>query len=185
MRRDGVANKERIMQSAQERFASEGIDASTEDIARGAGVGVATVFRHFPTKQKLIEATAVRFLEHMEAETLRIGGETGCPRAFESVFRYLISSGGTKLALANLLPAETDGLPHAVTAALKAFRLTIGNLLANAQASGAIRDSVTADDLLTLVRALSTLSRPEDRLARDRAVGIVFDALSTTPREVS
>ena len=61
MRRDGAANRERILLVAEHVFGTGGAAASIEEVARRAQVGVATVFRHFPTKQNPIEATAVRY----------------------------------------------------------------------------------------------------------------------------
>ncbi|HVE68365.1 MAG TPA: helix-turn-helix domain-containing protein, partial [Solirubrobacteraceae bacterium] len=56
LRADARRNRERIMEAAREAFAESGLDAQMEDLARRAGVGVGTVYRHFPTKEALVEA---------------------------------------------------------------------------------------------------------------------------------
>jgi AcrR family transcriptional regulator len=177
VRRDGAANRERILLAAEEIFGAGGAAASTEDIARRAEVGVATVFRHFPTKQDLIEATTVRYLEHMESEARRLAGEADAGRAFASLMRSLVSTGATKLALASLLVADGRGLTEPVVAASRSFQHAVQQVLGRAQAAGAVRPDTTVDDVFMLVRALAHVSAPGDGEALNRAVQIVLDGL--------
>ena len=71
MRRNAVANRERIVAAALEVFGTHGAVASTEEVARRAGVGIATVFRHFPTKDALIEEALLRRLARFTSRPRR------------------------------------------------------------------------------------------------------------------
>ena len=75
-RADAVRNRELVLESARRRFAERGLDAQVEEIARGAGVGVGTVYRHFPTKEDLLTALAQARFEGL-AEAARAGLEAG------------------------------------------------------------------------------------------------------------
>ncbi len=177
MRRDGAANRERILVAAEHVFAAGGAAASTEEVARRAQVGVATVFRHFPTKQDLIEATAERYLEKMESEARRLTDETDPGRAFASLMHTLVSTGPTKVTLLNLLLTDGDGLTEPVTTAVHTIREVVRQVLGHAQAAGAARPDATADEVFMLARALAHVAKPDDGEAVDRALGIVLDGL--------
>src|SRR5437763_6993684 len=78
-RADARTNRERILNAAEEVFGKRGESASTEEVARLANVGIATVFRHFPTKAALLEAVLVQRFDrlHVQAETLLDATEPG------------------------------------------------------------------------------------------------------------
>ena len=177
MRRDGAANRERILLAAEQVFGAGGAAASTEEVARLAEVGVATVFRHFPTKQDLIEATGVRYLGKLESEARLLGDEDDPGRAFASLIRVLVSTGATKLTLMDLLSTDGHGITGPVTAAVDGFLDAIRLLLERAQAAGAARLDATVGDVSMLVRALAHVVEPGKDEALDRAVGIVLDGL--------
>ncbi|MFE5161881.1 TetR/AcrR family transcriptional regulator [Streptomyces sp. NPDC056697] len=180
MRRDGAANRERVLLAAEQVFAASGAAGSTEEIARQAQVSIATVFRHFPTKQDLIEATAVRYLEKLTDEARRHAADTDPGRAFASLLRTLVSTGAIKMTLLDLLPPHSDdgeGLSQPVTTAVDAFRGALRSALERAQAAGAARPDATADDVSVLLRALAHVAAPGEGGGVDRAVGIVLDGL--------
>jgi AcrR family transcriptional regulator len=70
-RADARRNRESVLESARAEFAEHGLDAQIDDIARGAGVGVGTVYRHFPTKDDLLQALAQARFEGLAAEAQR------------------------------------------------------------------------------------------------------------------
>ncbi|MGW7578271.1 TetR/AcrR family transcriptional regulator [Streptomyces sp. NPDC054765] len=180
MRRDGAANRERVLLAAEQVFGAKGAAASTEEIARQAQVSIATVFRHFPTKQDLIEATAVRYLEKLADEARRLSDDTDPGKAFASLVRTLVSTGATKMTLMDLLPPHSHdghGLSQPVTAAVDDFHGTVGLALARAQTAGAARPDTTVDEVSLLLRALAHVATPDQGEALDRAVGIVLDGL--------
>lgn len=178
MRRDGIANRERILVAAEEVFGVGGASASTEEIARRAGVGVATVFRHFPAKQDLIEATVVRHLDHLKEMSGRLAAGSDAGRAFADLVRSLVSTGATKLTLVALLMADGRGLTEPVLAASRRFHDAVRLVLERAQAAGTARPDATVEEVFVLVRALAHVSDPEAEAVRDRALEIVLDGLA-------
>ncbi len=182
MRRDGAANRERILLAAEHVFGADGAAASTEEIARRAEVGIATVFRHFPTKQDLIEATAVRYLGKLETQARRLTDEDDPEQAFTSLLRTLVSTGATKMTLLHLLPTADHERTEPVSVALKGFHDAVRLVLERAQAAEAARPDATLADVFTLARALALVSAPGYGEAVDRAVEIVLDGLSVQRR---
>lgn len=181
MRRDGAANRERILLAAEQVFGAGGTDASTEEVARRAGVGIATVFRHFPTKQELVEATALRYLDGLQTQVSRLVDAADPGPALAAAVRLLVSTGPVKVRLLNVLLVEGNDLTPSVTTAVETVRGEVGRILERAQGAGAARADVTAEQVFTLSRALAHVSDPgEDRAiseAIDQAVGIVLDGL--------
>jgi AcrR family transcriptional regulator len=177
VRRDGAANRESILLAAEQVFGKAGADASTEEVARRAEVGIATVFRHFPTKRDLVEATAVRYLEKLEGDVRGLLDADDAAAAFATLMRTVVASGNTKVTLLNMLLTHDEGLTEPVLAAVQGFRGATQLVLDNAQSVGAIRPDVTIEEIFTLTRALAHVATPEQKEAVDRAVQIVLDGL--------
>lgn len=174
MRSDAQANRNRVLAAAEEVFGESGHAGSTEEVARRANVGIGTVFRHFPTKQQLIEATIVRHLTLL-TDTARArgqGGEAGA--AFRLTLREMVSGAPAKLALVALLE-EPAGNSDDVGVAAAALRDAIEVLLSRGQQAGEVRADATVDEVYVLIRVLAN-ARGE-RVVVDRAVDIVLDGL--------
>src|SRR3954465_11078976 len=116
MRQDARENRERILAGAAEVVGAQGTAGSTEEVARRAGVGIATVFRHFPTKEELIEAALLRHFDQLiqRADALATGGDPAT--AFRTLVRTMIETGATKLTLASTLTGRQH-FPDSATAA--------------------------------------------------------------------
>jgi AcrR family transcriptional regulator len=156
VRADARANRYRILAVAEELFAERGWAASTEEVARRAGVGPGTVFRHFPTKQALLEAATIRHFEQATAAVASLAG-VGPSGGFEAAFRLLVTESPSKMALIGLL-AEGSEPGAAVIAASQNLRATTGACLERAQTAGAIRAEVAIDEVYVLIRALAAAS---------------------------
>ena len=179
---DAQANRGRILAVADEVFGRGGESASTEEVARRAGVGVATVFRHFPTKAALLQAVLVGRFERLRAraEELRDAADPG--QAFFGFFRYLVADAATKIAIGDaLLDAGGDSDGTAARAA-QALRRAVGVLLREAQRAGAVRDDVELPEVYTLLVAVSrAAAHPDhDPEVTARALAIIFDGLAPT-----
>ncbi|MGW3352437.1 TetR/AcrR family transcriptional regulator [Nonomuraea rubra] len=175
MRSDARANRDRVLAAAEEVFGESGNAGSTEEVARRAGVGIGTVFRHFPTKRALVQATIVRHLTLL-AQTARArseGGEAGA--AFRETFREMVSGAPAKLALVALLEEPADSADE-VEAAATMVREAVEELLSRGQQAGEVRADATVDEVYMLIRALANARG--DRAVVDRAVDIVLDGLS-------
>jgi AcrR family transcriptional regulator len=182
MRSDAQANRDRVLAAADEVFGESGKAGSTEEVARRAGVGIGTVFRHFPTKQLLVEATIVRHLAQL-ANTARARAEdVDAGAAFRMTFREMVSGAPAKLALLALLEESADpaGATDEVEAAAAELRDAVEVLLSRGQEAGEVRADATVDEVYVLIRALANARG--GRAVVDRAVEMVLDGLS--PRDL-
>src|SRR5689334_4011570 len=150
-RSDARTNRVRILEAAEEVFGKGGESASTEEVARLAGVGIATVFRHFPTKAALLEAVLVaRFTELCrQAEELSKADAPG--PAFFAFFTHMVTDAPRKIAIAEAL-SDAGGEPEGgASLASNELRRAVGGLLHRAQEAGAVRDDVELPELYALL----------------------------------
>jgi AcrR family transcriptional regulator len=184
LRADARANRDRILDVAEEVFGQGGESASTEEVARRAGVGIGTVFRHFPTKAALLEAVLVRRLDRLrdQAEALRDTADPGA--AFLGYFDHLATHAEAKIAITTaLLDAGGDRDGDAARAA-DALREAIGALLRQAQRAGAVRDDVELPEVYALLAGASraAVRAGLDEEARSRLFAVIADGLAPGPR---
>lgn len=179
-RADARANRVRILDVADEVFGEGGETASTEEVARLAGVGIATVFRHFPTKAALLEAVLVRRFDRLRerAEELLSAADPG--QAFGDFFRYLVADAPSKIGIAEaLLDVGGAGGGEAFQASAE-LRQAFGALLQRGQQAGAIRADVDLPEVYALLVGVSQLAARErlDHEVRAQVLTIVFDGLA-------
>ena len=177
---DAQANRDRILDVAEEVFGAGGESASTEEVARLAGVGIATVFRHFPTKAALLEAVLVRRFDRLgdQAEARLDSPDPGA--AFFDFFRHLVADAKTKIAIGDAL-LDAGGDPDGEAArASNGLRRAVGALLRRAQQVGAVRDDAELPEVYALLVATSRAAAHPglDDEVKDRALAIVFDGLA-------
>jgi AcrR family transcriptional regulator len=149
LRADARRNLDRILEAASECFAAQGADASVDDIARRAGIGHATVFRRFPTKEALLKAVVRERIRELAeaAESALAAPEPGA--AFDRFFRLAAQEYARNRVLVERFDSCVES--HE-TAALEA---AVGRLVWQAQRAGVLRRDVTALDVLELVPAAS------------------------------
>jgi AcrR family transcriptional regulator len=177
-RADAQRNAARVVAAAREVYAERGPDAPLEEIARRAGVGIGTLYRHFPNRQAL--ATAV-FRDEVaaaraHADELLRADEPGA--AFTTWLHEQLARAGSCQALgAEVMIAMLDDDPAVSPCA--AMREGGAALLSRAQAAGELRPDVTIDDLLRLVSAiaLATDDAGERAAQVDRLFALVMDAV--------
>ena len=179
MRQDARENRERILAAAEAVFGAQGAAGSTEEVARRAGVGIATVFRHFPTKENLIEAALLRHFEQLTDRARAFAAGTDPGVAWQNLIRTIIEAGATKLTLASML-ADREGLPASATAAAHGLKAVVSEVLGRAQDSGAVRTAVTVEEVYLLIRGLAqaTATMPVPPATLDRAIDVVLSGLS-------
>ncbi|MBF9071005.1 TetR/AcrR family transcriptional regulator [Streptacidiphilus fuscans] len=178
MRADARRNYERLVEVATESFLANGANASLDDIAKRAGVGPGTLYRHFPTRQDLFDAVAARWSESVgaEAETFLHAEDPGM--ALHEWLVKLIAQIGEFRGLAAAL-LLTDNRKHETVGVLGE---TLEQLLARAQASGQVRTDVEAHEVMQLASGVSyTCSAAKTMKKRtsspDRLVGLIMDGL--------
>ncbi|MBK3634844.1 TetR/AcrR family transcriptional regulator [Streptomyces sp. MBT97] len=159
MRADARRNYERLLKVAAEAFAEHGEGASLDDIAKRAGVGSGTLYRHFPTRQALLEAAYVDRIEALAVRADELGARLPPGEALQEWLDELcvgtIQVRGMKSLLGS---AVTDGSTVAVTACSTHLKGAAARLVAAAQRAGALRADVEAIDVLRLAHGVATAS---------------------------
>ena len=159
LRTDAERNRERLLEAARAVFHDGGPRASFEAVARAAGVGVGTLYRHFPTRDALFEAVYRREV----AELVELAGVlAGDPAPVAALRRWLhanVAFVTTKKGMAAALAMAVQGLGPQRSTALSAYtaeQLTdaVGRLMDRAVASGELRDDIGPGDLLRVLVAL-------------------------------
>jgi AcrR family transcriptional regulator len=178
-RADAQRNHERVLEAAKAVFSAGGPEASLEAVARKAGVGIGTLYRHFPTREALYEAVYRREVEQLSelADELK---SDGAP--VEALRRWLhanVEFVATKKGMAAALALASTAPPSELTA-FSYERLTraIAVLLERAVATGAIRADVSAEDLLrTLVGMCLLHDQPGWQASVMRMLDVLIDGL--------
>jgi AcrR family transcriptional regulator len=181
LRADARRNRARVLEAAESVFAAKGTGAPTEEVARAAGVGIGTVFRHFPTKEALLEAVLVarlrRFVDEAEAVVAADSADPG-----DTFFAFLtswIEMSGAKNAYFEALTAAGVTVPVSKSDIGARLVESLGVLLSRAQRAGAVREDLVAGELITVIIGVAKAAEyagPDARL-RERAVAILFDGL--------
>lgn len=183
LRADARRNREAILEAARKRFADAGLECQIDDIAKTAGVGVGTVYRHFPNKGDLYAALVhdrfVRIAERTE-EALT---EDDPWEAFCELMRWSASYQARDRALSEFLSTNPAlGQHEAVSTGLT--ELT-GQLIKKAQASGGMRKDLIIEDVPTMICGLSAVtgSHAESMPALnwERFLEIVLEGMRATP----
>jgi AcrR family transcriptional regulator len=176
---DAEANRGRILDVAETVFGEGGAAASTEEVARRAGVGIATVYRHFPTKAGLVQAVLVRRFDRLrdQADALLTATDPGA--AFFGFFRHLVADATTKIAIGEAL-LDAGGDDGEAGRASNGLRRAVGTLLDRAQRAGAVRDDAELPEVYALLVAAAHTG--SDAEVRDRAVAIICDGLAPQTR---
>jgi len=180
-RADARQNRARLISAATAAFAEKGADAPLEDIARRAGVGIGTLYRHFPGRLDL-QAAVFRNQVQVVCERGDALTQTDSPGpAFAAWVRalagYLVTKRGLSRALIDAVGVESE----LITSCWMAMRETTERLLANAQRAGVIRDDVTAVDVMRLVHGVAVSSEKEPGRA-DLLLSVTLDGLAAQPR---
>ena len=178
MRKNARENRERILAAAGDVFGARGELGSTEEVAERAGVSIATVFRNFPTKDALIEATLVRQFERLGQEATALAGESDPSRALRRLIERLIATSTTKLTLISLV-SDNGRVPPAVAEAVGATQAAIAGLLDRARNEGVVHADVTVAEFFFVVRGLAqaAATMPADPGMLNRAIEIVMRGL--------
>jgi AcrR family transcriptional regulator len=178
LRADARRNRERVLTAARAVFADQGRDAQMDDVARHAEVGVGTVYRHFPTKEALIEALAI---DSFERVTVRAKEALELDDPWEALTTTLwagaeiISADRGLAELMALIPGSIiQGSPVE-----QELNDAMTELLRRAQEAGALRPDVVLDDVPMLMCGIGSATRKSHRCpdAWRRHMTIVIDGI--------
>lgn len=186
-RSDARTNRARILAAAADVFGRGGESASTEEVARLAGVGIATVFRHFPTKAALLEAVLVRRFDRLREQAESLAGAADPGQAFFGFFAHMVSDAPAKIAIAEALARADEAAGGKAELASAELQRAVGVLLERAQETGAVRPDLGLAELYALLIGMSRAAAYAsfDADVRDHALGIIFDGLSGRQGTVS
>jgi AcrR family transcriptional regulator len=177
LRADAARNRARVLEMAYETFAAEGLAVPIDEIARRAGVGAGTVYRHFPTKEDLFRAVIEDRISHI-VDDGRAQLATGNPG--EVLFTFLRSMvlqwGATDRGLADALAGVGIDIKDAVPEAEEAFLGLLGELLRAAQMAGTVRRDVDVSDVKAIVVGCQAMQAYTPDAAQ-RLTEVVLDGL--------
>jgi AcrR family transcriptional regulator len=178
MRADARVNRDQILAAAHQVVTEEGADASLRDIARRAEVGLATLFRHFPTREDLMEALLRASLETLTAKAVELEASASPDEALAAWLRdaiaFLRIYNGVVAMMATALADSTSAL-HA---SCDRLRSAGARLLRGAQAQGTARSDLDGDDLFALLGALGWIGDQSALASRaGRLSEIIFEAV--------
>ncbi|MDX6686116.1 MAG: hypothetical protein QOF86_2244 [Baekduia sp.] len=178
LRADARRNRERVIRAAARVFAEKGLDAGIPEVAARAGVGKATVYRSFPSKEHLVAAVACERLEWITSLTTLALASDDAGEAFEQVISTIAERQATDCSVAGSLAADIH-LPE-LEAARASTRAALASLMDRARDEGALREDATAEELHVLFTGFSNVLRTtgeSDPAVWRRYGGLIVDAL--------
>jgi AcrR family transcriptional regulator len=186
MRADARRNYQKLLTAAAEAFAEYGADdVSLEEIARRAGVGIGTLYRHFPTRQALLEAVYRDQVEALRARADDLIATKPPAEALANWLRDLIDFGRTKRMLTSALLTTVSRDSEVMTSNSRIVRGAATDILTGAQQAGVVRADADPADLMRLVHAISMTTEwaGDDNEQADRLLALVLDGLKSQPTD--
>ena len=184
LRADALRNRDRVLEAARAAFGTQGSDVSLDEIARRAGVGAGTVYRHFPTKEALFEAVVVDRMGELVGEARAFVDDPDPGRAFSTFVERLAREGAVKRDLVEALASNGIHLQLGEAPIVRALTDVLAELLRRAQRAGTVRSDISVDDVMALLTGASYSichSQADDERTR-RLLSIMFDGLRAERR---
>ncbi|QRY53556.1 TetR/AcrR family transcriptional regulator [Mycolicibacterium septicum] len=182
MRADAARNRARVLEVAYETFAADGLSVPIDEIARRAGVGAGTIYRHFPTKDALFQAVIAERIRGVvdEGRTLLADADPA-----DALFMFLRSMvlqwGAADRGLVDALAGSGIDVNTVVPEAEDEYLAVLGDLLAAGQKAGTVRRDVTVSDVKALLVGCQAMQAYNDDVA-ERVTSVVFDGLRAKGR---
>ncbi|GAA1201410.1 TetR/AcrR family transcriptional regulator [Streptomyces hebeiensis] len=180
MRADARRNYDRLLTEARATFAEHGADASLEDVARRAGVGIGTLYRHFPNRHALLSAVFQEALTALLERSRELAASDDRPcGALVAWLRALIAHAGEYRGLSRALMAASHDESSALSRCNIPLRGAGERLLVRAQETGQVRAEVSIDDLMQLTNAIALAAEgaPDDPELADRLLRLTLTGL--------
>ncbi|MCZ8514311.1 TetR/AcrR family transcriptional regulator [Paenibacillus filicis] len=177
LRADARRNRERILDVATKVFATEGLDVPIDEIANRAGLGVGTVYRHFPTKEELFEAVVFRFKQRLIDKAMEMLEHDDPGPAFFNFLSLIVREGMGNKALIAALASGMD-IHRPLSGISLDFRNALGELLNRAQLAGSVRNDIQVTDITAILcGVVRTLEYNDDYGLSERILSVVCDGL--------
>jgi AcrR family transcriptional regulator len=175
-RADALRNYEHIVETARKAFIELGPEASLNAIARRAGIGAGTLYRHFPTREALVEAVYRGDIAALTDRAAELVGARDPLAALEIWVREELVPAQQRPGIATTLRAALAHAPEAFSPGKERFSQAADSLVEAARAAGAIRPDVETRDILRMAHGIATSSE-DDQGACQRMLTIMFDGL--------
>jgi AcrR family transcriptional regulator len=177
-RADAIRNRERVLEAAKAVFSQGGPEAGLEAVARQAGVGIGTLYRHFPTREALYEAVYRHEVEQLVELAKNLETGTAPVEALRRWLRAGVEFMATKKGMAAALAMAAHGSSDLVAYSLDRLTGAVGELLRRGAAAGEIRADIEPEDLLrTLVGMCYAHDRPGWQAKVLRLIDVFIDGL--------
>ena len=160
-RADSIRNRERVLEAAKAVFAEGGPAGSLEAVARRAGVGVGTLYRHFPTRQALFEAVYRREVEQLAELAEQLGTDLPPLEALRRWMRANVEFVATKKGMSAALAVAVHASSNLTAYSMDRLGRALETLLRRAVAAEVVRDDISTEDILrTIVGLCYTHDKP-------------------------
>lgn len=177
MRADAARNRARVLEVAYETFAADGLAVPIDEIARRAGVGAGTVYRHFPTKEALFQAVIAERIRGVVEEGRTLLAEADPADALFAFLRSMVLQwGAADRGLVDALAGSGIDVNTVVPEAEGEYLSVLGDLLTAAQRAGTARGDVTVADVKALLVGCQAMQSYNADVA-ERVTSVVFDGL--------
>jgi AcrR family transcriptional regulator len=177
LRADAARNRARVLDVAYETFAAEGLSVPIDEIARRAGVGAGTVYRHFPTKEALFAAVIEDRMQHIVDDGYALLKSEGPGEALFTYLRSIVLQwGATDRGLVDALAGLGIDIPSVAPDAEDAFLAVLGDLLRAAQEAGTARQDIGVREVKSILVGCQAMEAYNSALA-DRVTDVVDDGL--------
>ena len=181
MRADARRSRAKLIEAATTAFAENGADAPLEDIARRAGVGIGTLYRHFPTRTDLQAGVYRSQVDAVCTTADELIGTVSPEQAFAGSVRaiagYLVTKRGLARALIDSLGRDSE----LISVCSVRMRETVDRLLGYAQGAGVLRPDISAHDVLRLVHGI-VMACEQSPADTDRLLDVMLDGLRARDR---
>ena len=177
-RADAVRNRERVLEAAKVVFSAGGPEASLEAVARTAGGGIGTLYRHFPTREALFEAVYRREVQHLADLAEQLKQKAQPMEALRQWMRSNVKFVATKKGMSAALALAAYKNSKLSSYSFDRLTRAVGTLLDRAIAAGEIRDDISPEDLIrTLVGMCYMHDQPGWQTSVLRLVDVFIDGL--------
>jgi AcrR family transcriptional regulator len=177
-RADAIRNRELVLEAAKAVFSAGGPDASLEAVAKRAGVGIGTLYRHFPTREALFEAVYRREVDQLAEQAEQLKHDAAPVQALRRWLRANVELVATKKGMVAALALAVSGSSELYAYSFDVLTKAVGALLDRAVAAGEIRDDISPEDLLRALIGMCYLhDKPGWQTTVLRLVDVFVDGL--------